>query len=418
MPESSNLLVFVVAIPAFVLSIAWEWWRSTRREEPLYEVADTLTNLHLGSGQLLVSLLTKAPLLALYYAVHQWATAQGVPTWSQTSWGAWIIGFLIMDCAYYWFHRLSHEVNFLWAAHAVHHQSERYNLSVALRQSWAQQIFSGVFYMPLALLGIPVEMFFLLNALNTLSQFWIHTQLIGKLGPLELFLNTPSHHRVHHGVDDDYVDKNYAGFLIIWDRMFGTFTEETSSPRYGVIKPLRSWSPLWANLDVWAQLWRRARRGALRVSELVQLPLRPPAWRGNAEAPPSVKLRTDHDYLLYKDRGALWLYGALMGVIDILLGSALIIVAPQLSTVEVGCGVAFILLSATLHSGCVEGRSWARLGAWSRIGLGVAVVWLAQAGWIPLLASSLVVIGWGALHIGAALLLTWCTRRARRAHLA
>ena len=380
---SGSLLIFVVAIPIFVISIIVEFWLAYRAQRALYNTADTLTNLQLGTGQLLVGLITKAPLLALYHLVYLWGQGVGIPSWDVSSWPLWVLGFLVMDCAYYWFHRLSHEVNFLWAAHAVHHQSEYYNLSVALRQSWIQQVYSGIFYIPLALLGIPVEMFFTLNALNTLSQFWIHTELLGKLGTFELWLNTPSHHRVHHGTDDEYVDRNYAGALIIWDRLVGSFIEEDQTPRYGVIKPLRSWNPLWANLDVWSQMTARMRRspdeGGLGFSRALTLPFRAPAWRGEGESAPDITLRTDASYERFNGRGLLYRYGFIMGAIDIGLGSYWTAAAPQYSVVEIAAGVGLILMSATVHSACVEGRSWAWIGALTRLLAGFALYALVMS---------------------------------------
>lgn len=360
--SSSSLVVFLVAVPVFISTIALEWWVARRRARAeLYEIADTMTNLHLGSGQLLISVLTKAPLLALYHLIYQQGHHWGIPSWDTENLWLWILGFLVMDCAYYWFHRFSHEINFLWAAHAVHHQSEYYNLSVALRQSWVQQIFSGIFYLPLAVLGIPTEMFFLLNAMNTLSQYWIHTQLIGHLGVLEHFLNTPSHHRVHHGTDDPYVDKNYAGALIIWDRMFGTFIAEDQSPRYGVIKPLRSWNPVWANLDIWRFMWARMKGGELSLIQSLSLPFRAPAWRGESESPLQITLRTDEGYELFDARDTkLIAYGVTMGLIDISAGALLIAASPSLTPLYVWAGVIALLCSAMIHNGMIEGRSWAK----------------------------------------------------------
>ena len=407
MSQSPNLFIFVLAIPVFVISIIWEWWYSIKHRADLYDVADTLTNLHLGTGQLLIGLLVKTPLLGLYYLTHQWACAHGVTSWSQTSSITWIAGFLLMDLAYYWFHRLSHEYNFLWAAHAVHHQSERYNLSVALRQSWIQQIYSGIFYLPLALIGISVEIFFLLNALNTLSQFWIHTQLITKLGRFELVFNTPSHHRVHHGTDDPYVDKNYAGFLIIWDRVFGTFALEVESPRYGLIKPLRSWNPTWANLDIWLQMWRRVYRGYLSLIQAITLPWRAPAWRDADEPPINVELRTDEGYKIYRARGPLFNYGVFMGFIDIMMGSYIVSSAPQLTTYQIVLWVIYILSSMTVHSACVEGRTWAVSGAWLQLSVALIVPWVTHFGWRfdvdPILISPV----WVGVHLFCAIFLMY-----------
>ena len=357
--QTSSLLVFLIAIPAFILTIAIEWWLSLKHRKELYSISDTMTNLHLGLGQLLIGVLTKIPLLGVYHLVYLWAHSQGVPTWDMSVWWLWPIGFIVMDFAYYWFHRLSHEVNFLWAAHAVHHQSEYYNLSVALRQSWIQQIYSGFFYIPLAFIGIPTEMFFLLNALNTLSQYWIHTQFIGKLGWLESFLNTPSHHRVHHGTDEPYVDKNYAGAFIIWDRAFNSFTEEESAPRYGVIKPLRSWNPAWANFDVWSLMWQRLQKKELSFKESLLLPFKAPAWQGESETSLGIKLRTEEDYQLYAEHSSFLVYGVLMGALDILLGSLLIAIAPQLKFELLGGMVLLLLTSASIHNSLLAAKKWA-----------------------------------------------------------
>ncbi|MEC9072426.1 MAG: sterol desaturase family protein, partial [Myxococcota bacterium] len=175
---------------------------------------------------------------------------------SDDSVGTWILGFVGVDLCYYFYHRFSHRVNFAWATHVVHHQSEEYNLAVALRQPWFTQIYAWTFYIPLAILGVPTMVQATAYAFNLLYQFWIHTRLIHRMGPLEWVLNTPSHHRVHHGTDPAYVDKNYGGILIIWDRLFGTFAQETTEPVYGTLKPLKSWNPLWANVAPWVSLAR------------------------------------------------------------------------------------------------------------------------------------------------------------------
>lgn len=371
---SNSQLLYLLSIPLFVLSMIVEYiWARRRDQQELFNLADTVNNLQLGTGQLLVGLLVKAPLFTLYHTVHQAGGGLGVPSWSMASILAWAIGFLVMDCAYYWFHRLSHEHNFLWAGHAVHHQSEYYNLSVALRQSWIQQCFSGVFYLPLALGGIPVEMFITLYALNTLSQFWIHTQLIDRIGPLEAVLNTPSHHRVHHGVDDDYVDKNYAGALIIWDKLFGTFEPEKEAPRYGVIKPLRSWNPTWANLDIWVQFIRRF--GELSLRDRLLLLLRAPAWRGADEAPLQIQLRTDQGYALYHDRGRFIRYATASGLINILGGALFLSLQPSLSWDAGLAWVIVILSSMTIQGMLADGRVYAFHLEFLRLCVMIFIIW-------------------------------------------
>ena len=348
----------LIAIPIFFIGIGLEWTIARRKHLEVYRWNDTLTNLHLGTGQVLISTLIKAPQLALYYYVWGLAESLGLPRWGEGLW-TWIGAFILMDAFYYFFHRYSHEFNFLWAAHAVHHQSEEYNLSVALRQSWIQNLFSGFFYLPMALLGVPVKVFFIVNALNTLFQFWIHTRLISTIGPLEWILNTPAHHRVHHGVDDEYVDKNYAGVFIIWDRMFGTFTPEQSPARYGVIKPLRSWNTGWANIDIWAHMWGRMREGSLSLIDRALLPLRAPAWRGEAEPPLQITLRTDTDYQNYDPQTPWSLYVIISGGLSFISASWVIHMSQELPPVPLACWVSAHLVVGISLGGLMEGRRWA-----------------------------------------------------------
>jgi hypothetical protein len=163
--------------------------------------------------------------------------------------------FFVDDLAYYVFHRVSHETRLFWNFHVVHHSSKQYNLSVAVRQSWFSGILHWMFYAPVMLLGFAPWMFLLVHGFNLIYQFWIHTKLIRSLGPLEWVLNTPSHHRVHHGVNNPYLDKNYAGVLIIWDRMFGSFVKETEEPQYGIIKQIDGYNPFWINTHGWVEMW-------------------------------------------------------------------------------------------------------------------------------------------------------------------
>ncbi len=168
----------------------------------------------------------------------------------------WVAAALLWDFCYYWFHRFSHEISVLWAAHAVHHQSEDYNLSTALRQTSTSFIFSWIFYLPMFLLGFPLEVAITVNAVNLIYQFWVHTQHVRRLGILDYILVTPSNHRVHHAQNERYIDKNYGGIFILWDRMFGTFEDEREDEPvvFGVRKPLANWNPFWANVQVYDYL--------------------------------------------------------------------------------------------------------------------------------------------------------------------
>jgi len=172
---------------------------------------------------------------------------------------------------------MAHEISLFWGGHVVHHQSEDFNLSVALRQSSTSFLWSFPFYIPLALMGFsPVQLVFV-GGFNLLYQFWIHTEHVEKLGWLEYILNTPSHHRVHHGRDPKYIDKNYAGVFIIWDRMFGTFKEEEERPTYGITKPLNSWNPVYANVAHYVDLWKGVRQ-TRSLGDAMRMLIRPPGW--------------------------------------------------------------------------------------------------------------------------------------------
>lgn len=262
-----------IAIPFFLISIGIEAFASYRKGLSLYRVNDTVGNLANGIGQQFVALAVKGSLVALYAYVY---SEFRMVSW-EPSWALWVGGFLAVDFVYYWFHRSSHRINMIWTAHIVHHQSEDYNLGVALRQSGLQLFFSFPFYLLLAVAGIPFEVFLTCYSLNLIYQFWIHTQLIDQMGPLEWVMNTPSHHRVHHGINPQYLDKNYAGVLIIWDRFFGTFQPEEKPVVYGITKPLRSFNPIWAWTHYWVELFGVARRTA-QLKDKIQIWFRPPDW--------------------------------------------------------------------------------------------------------------------------------------------
>ena len=276
-----------LAIPLFFLLMGIELAWSAYTHRKVYRFNDFVANMGCGIGSQIVGAFTKAGIFAVYLAVYD--------NWRlftlENSVLTWIVTFLLIDMLYYWFHRLSHEINFLWAAHIVHHQSEEYNLSVALRQSWWQGLFSFWFYVPVALLGVHPITIVTVGAFVTLYQFWIHTKALGKLGPLEWLFNTPSHHRVHHGSDPKYIDRNHAGTLIIWDKLFGTYQEEEEEPTYGITTPLNSWDPLTANFHYWGDLFRWAKQ-ARNWKDKVRFFLKPPGWMpeymGGSQAPKEV----------------------------------------------------------------------------------------------------------------------------------
>jgi alkylglycerol monooxygenase len=262
-----------LSIPIFFLlmglELAWSAWSG----RTVYRFKDFVTNISCGIGSQVVGAFSKTVIFAIYVWSYEHLRLFTLPASALTV----VVTFLLVDLLYYWFHRLSHQVNFLWAAHIVHHQSEDYNLSVALRQSWWQGLFSFWFYIPIAILGVDPITIVTVAAFVTLYQFWIHTEALGRLGPLEHILNTPSHHRVHHGSDPKYLDRNHAGTLIIWDKLFGTFQQEEETPVYGITTPLASWDPVHANFHYWSDLFRWAARTP-RWSDRIRLFLKPPGW--------------------------------------------------------------------------------------------------------------------------------------------
>jgi len=225
----------------------------------------------------IVGLFTKLFALGLYQVVYTqaapWHLDAGAPI-------VWLLGLLAYDFCYYWLHRAGHRVAVLWAAHVVHHQSEEYNLSTALRQTGSGWLLGGLFYLPMALAGIPPRVFAVVALIDLLYQFWVHTRLVGRLGWFDRWFCAPSNHRVHHAVNDRYVDRNFGGILIVWDRLFGSFvTEDPLEPCvYGTRKPLRSWDPVWANLEVYAALARDAWH-ARSWADKLRLWFKPPGWR-------------------------------------------------------------------------------------------------------------------------------------------
>lgn len=267
---SEALIVSAFAGPYFLGGIFLELAVAKRRGLSLHHTPDTITSVGCGALQQALSVPFRVIVFGLYALL---GSALAIfPITTSTLW-AWPLCFLLMDHQYYWFHRLSHRVSFLWAAHAVHHQSEEFNLTTALRQSALQEVFGAPFYWPLAVIGFPVEMLVFCIVTSAMFQFWIHTRLIDRMPRwFEAVFNTPAQHRVHHAIDPEYIDRNYAGTLSIWDRLYGTFAEEKLPATFGTVVPLGRFDVLEANLAGWRKIVENARRGGLRAF------VAPPEW--------------------------------------------------------------------------------------------------------------------------------------------
>ena len=276
--------LIAIAVPFFMLALVIELIIDWRKGSGLYRSNDAINSLSAGILSTTIGYFTRfLPLIAWGFVLRNFALIDMQPEWFDLSARGlllWVVAALAWDFCYYWFHRFSHEISVLWAAHAVHHQSEDYNLSTALRQTSTGFLFGWIFYTPLFLIGFPLEVLITVNAINLIYQFWVHTQMVRRLGVLDRILVTPSNHRVHHAQNERYIDKNYGGMLILWDRFFGTFEDEAEEEPvvFGVRKPLANLNPFWANLQVYDYLLFDARK-ASRWRDKVAVWFRRTGWR-------------------------------------------------------------------------------------------------------------------------------------------
>jgi len=371
-----------LAVPIFFLLIGLELLVARARGRRVYRFTDSFADLGCGVTQRVVLLLFEVALLAVYALLYEHGR---VWTFAPDSPWPWVIAIVGVDLGYYWWHRLSHEVNVLWAVHVVHHQSEDYNLAVALRQAVLSPVTVMPFYLPLAVLGVPLLPFFIVNALSTLYQFWIHTELVDRMGVLERVINTPSLHRVHHGVNPEYLDKNYAATFICWDQLFGTLRREEAPVVYGVSHPLRSFDPVWAQVQPFWALWQAMRR-APSAREAVRFMLASPAWHPDWLGPIDLRRGVDPEALPKYDvqpgRGVIR-YVFVQLALVIVAAFALLTWHQALSPAALVVAVTWVLLSLVAGAALLEGRRWA-------VGLEVARVGvLAGAVAIVLLVPSI-----------------------------
>ena len=281
--------VVTLAIPAFAALIAAELiYQRLRRRTDAFELKDMTASLLMGVGNAAVKAVIGGAAVWIYVQAYQFRLFD-IPY----AWWSFLLCFFAEDLAYYWFHRLAHERRFFWASHVVHHTSQFYNLSTALRQPWTG-LFSlnFLFWLPLLWIGFPPPMVLFFSGVSLVYQFWIHTEAVGRLGPLEWVLNTPSHHRVHHAINPQYLDRNYAGVLIIWDRLFATFEPESDRPRYGVLADIATFNPIRIALHEWAAMARDV-AGAKGLRDALGYAFGPPGWRPDGRGRTSEAVRAE-----------------------------------------------------------------------------------------------------------------------------
>ncbi|AOW20237.1 sterol desaturase family protein [Urechidicola croceus] len=266
------------AIPFFVITVILEGFIIAKHSKKKYKTKDAITSITMGIGNVLVGLISKVIVVGAFMLVYENFRVATIPF----TWWAWLLIFFLEDFAYYWNHRIGHRSRFFWASHVVHHSSQEYNLSTALRQTWTGSFFSFIFWMWIAFLGFHPVMILMQMSISLLYQYWIHTELINKMPRwFEFIFNTPSHHRVHHGSNPLYLDKNHAGILIIWDRMFGTFQPELEEEKviYGLTTNINTYNPLKIAFHEWIAMLKDAFTAKTSLVNKFKYLIKPPGWR-------------------------------------------------------------------------------------------------------------------------------------------
>lgn len=355
-----NLDPTVIAIPVYFLLIGLELVAHHYQSIKSYRMNDAITNINCGITSQVVGAFLKVMSIGLYTYLFEQFRFTTIENGALT----WIIAFIAYDFFYYWAHRMSHQVNLFWGGHSVHHQSEEYNLSVALRQSSTQIIWTFLFFTPMAFAGFDPIILVSVSGFNLLYQFWIHTEAINRLPKwFEAVFNTPSHHRVHHARNPKYIDKNHGGTFIIWDKMFGTFKQEEEKPTYGITKNLNSWNPVWANISHYSDMAREI--GTIpKWSDKLKYVFNKPGWlpeyMGGYRAPYDVDPKTYKKFNLSAAK-AVNTYVFIQYII-LLAGTAMFLLnlaAFENNLLQKSVLALIIIISTVSFGAMFEGRRWA-----------------------------------------------------------
>ena len=366
-----NLDPTKLAIPYYFLLIGIELIVSSFQQMKRYRLNDTLTNINSGASMMVVTTLFRVFGISMYVYLYEHFAFFHI----ESTWYTFLLCFIVDDLCYYWGHRMTHEVNVAWSSHVVHHHSEEMNFSVALRQSWFQGIWTAPMYIPMALMGFSPTDVVIAHGLNLLYQYWVHTELIDKMGIFEKFMVTPSHHRVHHGRNPKYIDKNHSGVFIIWDKLFGTFQVEEERPVYGTTKPFSSWNPVWANFEHFQTIGNQLKDADGFWGKLKVL-FKKPGWdakaqaympfpevernvtpKYNTETPPSVNYYLLMHYLLNTVLTVYFLFNQ-----------------QNISWTDTFSLAALLVLNFAFTGGLLEGKRWYYLFEYGRIILSSIVI--------------------------------------------
>ena len=383
--ESAYGRAVALAIPVFVALIAVELIVNAWRRAHAYHLADAINSLSCG----MLSTGVRVFFGFLGVGVYEWVRLHAaVASLPAGNWLTWVFAFVFYDFCYYWQHRLGHTVGLFWASHSVHHQSEEFNLTTALRQPSTGVFTNWVFYVPMAVAGVPLSVFLIVGVAQLFYQFWPHTRLIGRMGFLDRWIQTPSNHRVHHAQNDIYLDKNYVGVFLLWDHLFGSFQEERDDVPciYGVRGQLRSWNPVWANLHYYWLMAEDAWR-ARRWSDKVRVWFAPPGWRPADVAArfPKTAYDPERDFARYDPARSLRLslYVVLQFAALMLMNSHFLAELPRHSLGPNLGYFGFILATLVTLGGVLENRR-----AWLAVEMarvaGMGIVAAAIGGWFGL----------------------------------
>jgi sterol desaturase/sphingolipid hydroxylase (fatty acid hydroxylase superfamily) len=286
-PEIPNLIHY--AIPFFILTVIIEVILTVKVKLEEYDFKDSSTSILMGLGNVFLGIIAKAMVLGIFLFLYKYRIFT-----ISFAWWCWILLLFVEDLTYYWFHRISHESRLFWASHVVHHSSKKYNLSTALRQTWSGGFYTFVFWLPLILIGFHPVMVLVQMSISLIYQYWIHTELIKKMPKwFEAVFNTPSHHRVHHATNPQYLDRNHAGIFIIWDRLFGTFELEVEKPVYGLVKNIETYNPLKIAFIEWYQMFVDFFTSKTSILNKFKYLIKPPGWKHDGTSILSGDLRKE-----------------------------------------------------------------------------------------------------------------------------
>ena len=286
-PELPNLIHY--AIPFFAITVIIEVILTVKVKLDEYEFKDAGTSILMGLGNVTIGLVTKVMILAIFMFIYKYKLLT-----ISFAWWSWAILLFAEDFCYYWFHRISHESRFFWASHVVHHSSKKYNLSTALRQTWSGSFFTFIFWLPLIIIGFHPVMVMVQMSISLIYQYWIHTEVINKMPNwFEAIFNTPSHHRVHHATNAQYLDRNHAGIFIIWDRLFNTFEPEIEKPVYGLVKNIETYNPIKIAFIEWFEMFKDFSTSKISLKNRLLYLIKPPGWRHDGTSILSDDLRKE-----------------------------------------------------------------------------------------------------------------------------